>query len=462
MKKYFTLTIVIILTLLWSCKKETTVNYVLLSGDISNTKGGKLRVSSLNGDFFKNINVTDTGSFSDTLFIEKNGIYTIDFYEVRFAPYLSRGAKIHLEVDAKQPAITLLKSTEDDYAELNNYFVYRYGKKNDFGANYKVDESTFEMKTKAFQKDLEDRLEVVKNIPKDIKDKEMRAINYSRLSKKDGYEGWHGELNKIRGFKASDTFKKELEELSFDSDEDYLYSYDYRQIVKKDFNKRIFNYMMNDSLSYPEARVKVLSEETSQAVKNGELYDNISMYGGIGTQAGEYDKEAVAEFLNESTNKNHIAIIKESIESLKKLDVGQPSAKFNYENYAGGTTSLDDLKGKYVYIDVWATRCGPCISQIPFLQKVEKQYHGKNIHFVSISVDKQQDKEKWRKMIANKKLGGIQLITNNDFSTPFISSYKITGIPRFILLDPEGNIVKAHAPRPSNKKLIELFNELNI
>ncbi len=459
MKKYFTLTTVIILTLLWSCKKETPVNYVLLSGD-SNTKGGKLRISSLNGDFFKNINVTDTGSFSDTLFIEKNGIYTIDFYKVRFAPYLSRGAKIHLEVDAKQRAITLLQSTEDDYAELNNYFVYRYGKKNDFGANYKVDESTFEAETKAFQKDLEDRLEVVKNIPKDIKDKEMRAINYSRLLKKDGYEGWHGELNKIRGFKASDTFKKELEELSFDSGEDYLYSYDYRLIVKKDFQKRVFSYY-SDSLSYPEALAKVLSEETNQAVKNGELYDYIRVYG-IGTQAGEYNKDAVAKYFYESTNKNHIAIIKESIELLKKLDVGQPSAKFNYENYAGGTTSLDDLKGKYVYIDVWATWCGPCKAQIPFLQKVEKQYHGKNIHFVSLSVDKQQDKEKWRKMIANKKLGGIQLITDNDFSTPFISSYKINGIPRFILLDPEGNIVKANAPRPSNKKLIELFNELNI
>ncbi len=458
MKKYFTLTIVIILTLLWSCKKETPVNYVLLSGDISNTKEGKLRVSSLNGDFFKNINVTDTGSFSDTLFIEKNGIYTINFYKVRFAPYLSRGAKIHLEVDAKQPAITLLKSTEDDYAELNNYFVYRYGKKNDFGANYKVDESTFEAETKAFQKDLEDRLEVVKNIPKDIKDKEMRAINYSRLLKKASYERRHGELNKIREFKASDTFKKELEELSFDSGEDYLYSYGYRRMVKKDIRQKILNYM-NDSLSYPEARAKVLSEETSQVIKNGELYDNLYTYG---IQARNYDKEAVTKFLNESTNKSHIAIIKESIESLKKLDVGQPSTKFNYENYAGGTTSLDDLKGKYVYIDVWATWCGPCKYEIPFLQKVEKQYHGKNIHFVSISVDKQQNKEKWRKMIADKKLGGIQLITDNDFSTPFISSYKINGIPQFILLDPEGNIVKANAPRPSNKKLIELFNELNI
>jgi len=145
------------------------------------------------------------------------------------------------------------------------------------------------------------------------------------------------------------------------------------------------------------------------------------------------------------------------------LDLGQPSPKFeNFENYDGSTTSLNDLKGKYVYIDIWATWCGPCKYEIPFLKKVEKKYHDKNIHFVSISCDKQRDKEKWKKMIADKDLGGIQLITDNDFNTSFISEYRIKGIPQFILIDPQGNIVKANAPRPSDEKLIELFNKLGI
>nr|WP_235817933.1 thioredoxin family protein [Formosa haliotis] len=79
-----------------------------------------------------------------------------------------------------------------------------------------------------------------------------------------------------------------------------------------------------------------------------------------------------------------------------------------------------------------------------------------------MSTDKQKDKAKWKKMIADEKLGGIQLITDNDFNTKFISDYKIMGIPQFILLDPEGNIVKANAPRPSEKELIELFDQLSI
>ena len=47
-------------------------------------------------------------------------------------------------------------------------------------------------------------------------------------------------------------------------------------------------------------------------------------------------------------------------------------------------TKLEDLRGKYVYIDVWATWCGPCRGEIPYLQKVEEKYKGKNIEFVSI------------------------------------------------------------------------------
>lgn len=155
---------------------------------------------------------------------------------------------------------------------------------------------------------------------------------------------------------------------------------------------------------------------------------------------------------------------------------GKPSPNFeNYENYKGGTTSLADFKGKYVYIDVWATWCGPCIAEIPSLKKVEKEYHGKNIEFVSISVDNGRgyraetpelaftaSKEGWKKMITEKEMGGIQLFSQNGWQSEFVQGYKINGIPRFILIDPAGNIVDADAPRPSSSKLIELFNSLSI
>ncbi|WP_298367461.1 TlpA disulfide reductase family protein [uncultured Lutibacter sp.] len=458
MRKYTTL--ILALVVLWSCKKETPVNYVLFSGNISNTNGGELKISSLNG-FSKTINVTDTGTLSDTLYIEENDIYNIRFEQVRFTSYLSQGANIQFEVDAKKPSSTL--KLAGDNADLNNYYAYKMGKDFDFmmdrEGSYKVEESAFETKVMDFQKDLESKLEAVKNIPEGIKAKELRAINYSRLGKKGNYERMYGYLTENREFKASDAFKKELEEISLDNGEDYLYSSDYQQMVANKIREKAYSFYQNDSLPYKEANAKAISEIENETIRNGELYKGISM---MLSMSSDKDKD-LKNFLNASTNQKHIANVKEIFESLKVLDAGQPSPKFtNYENYAGGTTSLDDLKGKYVYIDVWATWCGPCKYEIPFLQKIEKQYHGKNIHFVSISTDKQKDKDKWKQMIADKELGGIQLITDNDFNTSFVNDYKIMGIPQFILIDPNGNIVQANAPRPSDEKLIELFNELDI
>ena len=166
--------------------------------------------------------------------------------------------------------------------------------------------------------------------------------------------------------------------------------------------------------------------------------------------------------------KNYLA---ESVALKTELAKGKPSPTFEgYENYKGGTTSLADLKGKYVYVDVWATWCGPCKAEIPALKALNKQYEGKNIHFVSLSIDDDRShggswdkaRENWKSMIAEKELTGIQLFAPNGWQSQFVLDYKIKGIPRFILIDPNGNVVKPDAPRPSDASLTALFTSLNI
>lgn len=149
-------------------------------------------------------------------------------------------------------------------------------------------------------------------------------------------------------------------------------------------------------------------------------------------------------------------------ESLKvrKLN-GQKSPTFDFENHKGGKTKLEDFKGKYVYVDVWATWCGPCRAEIPHLKKLEEHYHGnKNIVFVSISVDKAKDHEKWKNFVVDKELGGVQLFADNDWNSEFVKGYQINGIPRLIIIGPDGNIVNADAPRPSASEIYATFDKL--
>ena len=164
---------------------------------------------------------------------------------------------------------------------------------------------------------------------------------------------------------------------------------------------------------------------------------------------------------NQNYTKRYLQSYKKEHSKFKKLAKGLISPVFeNYENYDGSKTSLSDFRGKYVYIDVWATWCGPCKYQIPFLKKIEKEFHGKNIVFVSISVDKKKDYEAWRNMVKDKSLTGIQLYAPNDFNSNFVKEYEIKSIPRFILIDTKGKIVDFDAERPSNSDLKRQLNKL--
>lgn len=143
----------------------------------------------------------------------------------------------------------------------------------------------------------------------------------------------------------------------------------------------------------------------------------------------------------------------------KKL-IGQESPGFNFDDINGKGRELKDFKGKYVYIDVWATWCGPCLKEVPNLQKIEERYKGKNIAFISISVDEEKDYDKWKNLVKSKEMGGTQLITDKAWKSDFIQAYGINSIPRFILVDPKGYVVDADAKRPGDAELVKQLDAL--
>ncbi len=151
-------------------------------------------------------------------------------------------------------------------------------------------------------------------------------------------------------------------------------------------------------------------------------------------------------------NKKQMEMMMNAKKELEKLN-GTMAPDFEYENYAGGTSKLSSLRGKYVYIDIWATWCGPCRAEIPYLKKVEHDFEGKNIEFVSVSIDKKKDYDKWKTMVKEQSLGGMQLFADKDWNSDFIRAFAINSIPRFLLIGPDGKVIDADTERPSMPEL---------
>ena len=144
---------------------------------------------------------------------------------------------------------------------------------------------------------------------------------------------------------------------------------------------------------------------------------------------------------------------------VSKADVaeGQDAFDFKFRNANDKQIALSDFKGKLVYIDIWATWCGPCIGQIPSLKELQKEYKDENIVFMGVSIDAEKDHEKWKQFLEKEGLTGVQLFAGDnadDISKP----YKVKGIPRFVLIGKDGKVISSDAPRPSSAEIKAFLN----
>jgi len=130
-----------------------------------------------------------------------------------------------------------------------------------------------------------------------------------------------------------------------------------------------------------------------------------------------------------------------------------PAPKWSYPTLEGEQIALDDLKGKLVYIDVWATWCGPCKAEIPALAKLHEDYKDSDLTIISVSVD--DNKKAWEKMLAEEGFEWLQVHAEKAWNSDIIKENQIRGIPRFMLVDKEGNIISVNAPRPSSENIRE-------
>ncbi len=125
---------------------------------------------------------------------------------------------------------------------------------------------------------------------------------------------------------------------------------------------------------------------------------------------------------------------------------GKVAPVFSGTDVNGKVRDITEFSGQLLVVDVWASWCGPCVREIPHFEALKKKYAREPVSFLSVSVD--DNMNEWLSAIDNYKLSGNQWYAagwNNDLC----KFYQINSIPRFILIDDNGNIINANASPPS-------------
>lgn len=148
----------------------------------------------------------------------------------------------------------------------------------------------------------------------------------------------------------------------------------------------------------------------------------------------------------------------EYVRVYSNLMPGKVAPDFELISDKGETVRLSDLYGQYLFIDVWATWCGGCVMEIPYMEKLQEHFaNDKRIKLISISWDYTQ--EVWLDYLKKRPATWAQYIVDKKNMDFMKKEYRMTFIPRFLLLDPEGRIISIEFTRPSDPECVQMLEK---
>lgn len=152
-----------------------------------------------------------------------------------------------------------------------------------------------------------------------------------------------------------------------------------------------------------------------------------------------------------------VSAIKTLILQSRLAIVGNQALEFTAADIDGKPVSLSDYKGKYLFIDFWASWCHPCREENPTVTAAYHKFKGKGLNILSVSLDATRDP--WIKAVKQDKLEWPQVSNLKGFKDEVAVKYAITAIPSNFLIDPSGKIIAKNLRGAElDKKLSEVFN----
>jgi thiol-disulfide isomerase/thioredoxin len=171
--------------------------------------------------------------------------------------------------------------------------------------------------------------------------------------------------------------------------------------------------------------------------------------------------EAMVKLVDDSLASRLAA--KDDLLILEITDVQKPKDEIDVEvqGLDGKNFKLSELKGKVVYLDVWASWCGPCRKEFPHSKTLKDKLSNKekkSIEFLYISIDNTETV--WKLAIEELGIEGLHGLSKGGWGSEVTAKFKVSSIPRYLILDKKGNIVDGNAPRPSDPRLLEILQKL--
>ena len=444
MKNQFLTIFSIMLFIACSCSNDT---HIIFSGNVKNSVEEVITVSNYNSTMKEDFPIDSAGNFRAKVNVSKDGYY---FFKIG-RPYstirFKKGKNVNLDIDADN----FFKSRQysGDLSIENNFNVEKSALRSEFVGDPKdyfvVPLTEFLPKIKVTRDAIFELIDKSSLSPEDKK-LEKRISEYDYLQTYNNYQKFYS-YHKKRDADLPEDYYQPIIDINIDDDEMFRHSGAYRNLI-------VANYRHSTKKAMDEDSTLSVIEFVRNKISNVESVDSREKFASMLMRKMKQGNDNIDDdyhqilplFTSERMKSKLTGKYKSALETVS----GKESVEFNYENFSGGETTLKDLSGKLVYIDVWATWCGPCLKEMPPLKKLVDDYKGKNIEFVSISIDHEKDYEKWRKMVPEKNVGGIQLYDPEGLSSSFMKAFNVGLIPRFLMLDSEGKIITAHAPRPSS------------
>ncbi len=432
---------------------------VTVYGKILNPKGDQVRIT------YSSDKISYVQSLADTATLNQNGEFILRFkwpkpafadfsHGQEYTPlFLQAGDSVKMELDALKFDESVKYSGKG--AIINNYLAKK------MIAFPRSSQEYFKLSEVHFLKYIDSvrkyRLNFfntyfAKSKKKDpglslYKKIEEAEIHYEWLIQKLNYPDYNQYFNKLNEPPAlSAHFYDFLKTVKLVNPE-IMESGAYIFFTKMFIDREVRTALEKDSTLVPETvKQQIIEKKLSGEIKSFALADFAY---NLLTNNGDLKngKVVLDSYLEQSKNKQYKALLEKTYKEAETIAKGKPAPSFKLKDIDGNTVSVGDFKGKVIYMDVWASWCGPCMREVPYAKKLEEELHGKDIVFLNVSIDENLDA--WKKAVRDKELKGIHINSKGGSESLFSQLYQIRSIPRYYIIDKNGNISNNNAKRPS-------------